>query len=448
MAQGLGGRRPINPHIARLAKAMKARGAGSLSEGAANATGAPPAPHKPGFHPLAVLKNFEPGKPLTGKDMAQAARALTVLETRPVIHGYKGIIREEEKAKAAEAAGLGRLGERTSGNVSSTYKNIAASEAETLARQSALGKQLTTGAANIAHTGNQELAGMQTGALGDYENQLQMRGAPQGGGAQEALAQAVASQQATENTDNQAAQQFAASQAANNGSLAAAMAASAQMQGGAAVGGINRDIINRTGEANQKADQSISGAREKLGEAKAAYGPAFTKNLLGLRGNEQKFILGKAAVAGEKAKLGLEGEKLTAEQEQNAIQNKLNQQKANASSTSAQASLINAQVNKWEAEHPNASSSAAGKKRQEVKQEVREVRSMLPSLVAEAGAPPWAAKSGNKPVPLNKAINLFVGHANSKVSADPALVKRVIEHWVKKHYAKVSKDPNGNSLGR
>ena len=172
MAQGLGGRRAINPHIARLAQAMKVAGNGSLAAGAANATAAP---NKPAYHPLAVLKSFDPNKPLTGKDMAQAARALTVLETRPVIHGYKGIIREEEKAKSAEAEGLGKLGERTSGNVSDTYKNIAASEAETLARQSALGKQLTTGSANIARTGNQELAGMQKGALGGYENQLQMR---------------------------------------------------------------------------------------------------------------------------------------------------------------------------------------------------------------------------------------------------------------------------------
>lgn len=418
MAIGPGGSgRVSSPYIQRLAQRMKVQGQGSLTAGAADA--AQKAPPKPGFHPLQVLKNYEPGKLLSGKEMREYARALSVAETRPAIHGYKGLIKEGEKAKGEEVAGLGKLGERTAGNVTGVYGTLATSGADALARQTALGNQLTAGSAAIAKAGGAELTANQTGALGDYEKQLQMRGAPAGGGAQEALAQAVASQQATQNTDSQAAQQFAGSQAANSASLASAMAGSAQMQGGQAVGNINRDIVNRTGEANQKYDQNINGLREKLGEAKAAYGTSFAKNLLGVRGEERKFLLGKQAVAGEKTKLGLEGKKLTAEQEQNEIANRIAQQNANSSATSAAASALNATTNAWEAKHPGASSGEAAKYRKETKANILDIHSLLPQATA-AIAPNERDNLPTYQAYIQKSLGKTVS---------PALIQKVLKQW-------------------
>jgi hypothetical protein len=466
MAQGLGGNRIRNPHIGRLAQAIAARGQGSLSAAAADgvqllsatkpqpATGNEPKvgigtglpvtkPPKPapapggktqttgGFHPWKVLEDYKPGKPLSGKEMREYARALAVTETKPQIHGYAGLVRESEKAKKQEAAGLGKLGARTSGNVSDVYSNIAKSEAENIARQQALGSQLTTNAAGIASTSNAELAAQQSGALGSYESQLAQRGAPSGGGAQEALAQAVAAQTAAQSTDNQAAQQFAASQAANSNQLAAAMAGSAAMQGGSAVGAINRDTVNRVGESNQRYDQSINGLREKLGEAKSAFGTDFAKNLLSLRGNEQKFILGKDAVAGNKEKLSAEKEaaKAAAAEANAAAAAKTGENAQDQSNADRQFELELKKFGlaEWEAKHPNAASGEAQKQQKKLGEEVKEVKTLIPTIVTELGKVP-------KGTPPNKVLQTYIAKVNSTASANPTVVAKVLKAWWNKGY--------------
>lgn len=377
-------------------------------------TGQAKAPGKPKFNPMGVLKGLSTSGLLSPKQLNAAARALTVLETRPEIHGYKQITTELQKEKAREAGGLETLGRRTAGETADTYRNIAQSEADSLAHQQALGSKLTQQSGAIAAQSAQSLAGTQTNALGDLTSQLQQRGSPQGGSAQEALAQAVASQQAAQNTNSQAAQQFASSQAANFGSLGAAMAQATQMQGGQAIGGIARTTVGRIGESNAKYNQGIRETMGKLAEAKGSYGSKFTKNLLGLREGEQKYQLGQEAVRGDK-------ESLAAQVASDKASNEVARENAKSSRISAQASALNASINQYEAEHPNASNSDIKEKRQEVKQEVREVRSMLPSLLVEAGRPPK-----NK-----QELNALIGLANTKAGADPALVRKILVNWWK-----------------
>lgn len=422
----------MNPHIARLAKAMRVSGRSAISAaapvagsmaGAAAAGGAAPgvAPKgKPAYHPLQAIKNLPNGE-LTPQQQAQYARALSVLETRPAIHGFKQIAKQLHGERESTAKGLGNLGNELQGGVTDTYKNIAQSEAQNLARQNQLGAQLTQQSGQIAQAGGTELAGMQEGALGDYEKQLQMRGAPGAGGAQQALASAVANQQATQNADSQASQQFAASQGSSYGALASQMAGAAQMQGGAAVGQIGRDILSRVGQSNQKYNESIQTAEGKLGEAKASYGPTFVKNLGTVHGEQQKFRLGQEAVQGEKAKLA-------ATEKQNAAANRINQEKAEASLTSAAASAKSAAVANYKAHNPAASSGELAKRQKEVTQETNEVKTLIPSLVGTYGSPFKAPKN----VSLGKALAAFTLKLNEKASADPALVQKVINEWAKK----------------
>lgn len=431
---GLAGRTGLINRIAR-AKALAGKppkglgpgpGPGAAAPGGGANAGAGNGPNKkPGFHPFQALKEMEAGKVLTPQQLARGARALTVLETRPEIHGYKQIAKQLGQERDLQSQGLENLGKRTSGNVSSVYKDIAASEAQNLARQQALGEQFNNQAKSIASEGSQSLVGMQKGVLGDEAAQQQLRGAPGGGEAQQALANAVAAQQAHQAQDAEASRNYAASQAASYNALGMGMAGATQMQGGETVGQIGRDIIGRTAESNQKFNANIQTALGKLSEAKASFGPKETKNLLALREGENKLRLGQEAVQGNKAKLGLEGQKLREEQRQNSISNKISQQNANTSETSAHASLINAMVNKWEAEHPNASSGAAGKHRQEVKQEVREVRSLIPSLVGAYGSPLRPPKGVNP----QKALSIFTVKMNEKASANPTIVARVLQHW-------------------
>lgn len=418
MRTGLGTHRRSRSPREGLVRGIAARPprAGGSTSGAAAESGAAPGAGKQKFHPLRFFKRLEAGDSLTGKQLVRGARALTALETRPEVHGYALLAKQLHNERETEAQGLGKLGSTLQGGVTDVYKNIAASEADSLARQQALGGQLNAASAGIASQGQQGLTSMQTGQLGDLTASLQARGAPGGGAAQQELANAVAQQQQAQSANSQAAQQFAAQQGSSYGQLGAMMAGAAQMQGGAAVGGIGQTILGRIGASNQKYDESIQSARQKLADAKALKGAKLVKNLLGLRGEEQKYELGKAAVTSEK-------EKLAAQIAQDKASNQIAQQNADSSRISAMASARNAAINEWEARHPGASNGEKAKHRKEVTHEVGEVKALIPSVIAELGRPPKNPKE----------LNQFIGKVNSKASADPQLIRHVIKNWYEKH---------------
>ncbi len=397
-----------------------ASAAGGAAPGAGQpAPPAPPAPPAgPKYNPGKVLGNLPKSGLLTPKQLRAEARALSVLETRDTIHGYKQLATQLEQEKAADAKGLGVLGANLQGGVTSVYKNIAESEAQNLARQNQLGQQLNQQSGAIAQAGTQELTGMQQGALGDYEKQLEMRGAPGAGGAQQALASAVANQQATQNADSQASQQFAASQGSSYGALASQMAGAAQMQGGAAVGQIGRDVLSRVGQSNQKYNEGIQTALGKLADTKATRGASFVKTLGELNEGNRKFKLGLDTVRGNK-----EGQKL--------------KEKENEEAKAENAKKFNLELKKfglaqWEAHHPNAGEHKTNEKKQEIRQEVKEVKALIPSVIAELGGPPRGPKQ----------LNYLIGKITGPASADPALVRKVLENWWTKHLQKVKSQGN------
>lgn len=441
-----------NQNLVRLGRKMRTRGEAALAggsvvahaaaNGAAPGAGAPkpPAPAGGGekkFNPLAALSGLETGKVLTGKQLAQGARALTALELRPQLHGYKQLANQLTQERNETNAGLGKLGTELQGNVGSVYNNIGASSAQSTGAQTAIASMLNQQAGQIAQQGSDNLTKMQTGALGDYTQALAMRGAPGGGSAQQQLTEAAAQQQAAQSANSQASQQFAAAQGASGAQLQAALGSAAQLQGGAAVGGIGRDVLGRVGESNQKYGESIQTALGKLADVKATKGATMTKNLLGLREGEQKFLLGKQAVQGEKAKLGLEGQELQVEKEQNTVENQINQEKASASLTSAAASARNAAVAAYKAHHPAASSGELAERKKEIRQDTNEVKALIPGMVSAYGAPKTP-----------KQLNQFILALNGKASADPTLVQKVVKAWWQERLKGLSKDPNGAALGR
>ncbi|MBS1863002.1 MAG: hypothetical protein JSS68_14975 [Actinobacteria bacterium] len=389
------------------------------------ATPKPPAPPKPAYNPLKVLEGLKTGELLTPQQMTAASKALAVLETRPEIHGYKEIATQLGNEKAATDKGLEQLRNRTIGQVGNVYKGIAQTEAESLARQQALSSQLGQQTAQIGQTSANALATMQQGAIGALNQNIALRGGEAGGGsAQQQLAAAVAGQREAQATDAQAAQDFALSQGATTQGLLAGVAASEQARGGETAGQIGRDVASRQSESDLKYGESQRTALNKLAEAKASVGPKEVKDMLELRANEQKYGLGKAAVAGEKAKLaqgaeelGLKGEELQVEREQNAIQNKIDQQKANASTTSAAASAENAATDAWKARHP----AATAKEVEKAQKYIGEVKAYLPSAVSTYGPP-------KNP----KQLNQFIGAVNKEVSAPPQIVRSVLERWFAK----------------
>lgn len=427
MASGLGaGGTP------RLGRAIALRASGKEPK-------APKAPKKPVFNPRKALLGIGSTELLTPEQEDTAARALTGLEVRPQVKGYNRNAKLFGQEKQREAKGLTALGQRNAGEVAGVYKNIAQSAAQSLATENALSGALSGQSAAIASQGAQQLGAESKAAVEPLTAQLQIRGAEgTAGTAQAQLAQAVAAQSAAQASQGTAAQQAAASQGAGYTGLLGAEALSTQARGGEAIGSIARDAANRVGESNAKFNTNIQLERGKASEAKAASGEDFVKNLLGIRGEQQKFKLGQQAVGSERAKLGLEGKKLESETEQNAIANKIAQQKANASTTSSNASALsasasarNAATAAWKAKHPEASRKEAKK----AEEYIGEVKSYLPSAVATYGAPKNA-----------KQLNQFIGAVNKEVSASPQIVRSVLERWFKKREAQNTVEAAKNAL--
>lgn len=395
---------------------------GKGAAGAAPAAGAGKG-KKPKFNPWKVLEGLETGSVLSPKQMRAAANALTVLETRPEIHGYKEIATQLGKQRDAASAGLAALGTRTSGQVSDVYTNIAAQAQQQLATQQALAQRLGQEAAAINAQGAQGLEATQEGAVGALNANIAARGGAGGGSAQQALSDAVAAQRAQQAQEGQAAQQFALSQGAATTGLLAGMAGATQARGGEAIGQIGRDIASRTADSNMKFNENIQTAMGKLAEAKASRGAKKVKNLLELRGAEQKHELGKAAVASEKQKLQLEQQENAEDREQQDFENALSLEKLG--------------LERWKAHHPNASNDEVREKKEDLRQERREVKALIPGLVSAYGAPK-----------TSKQLNQFINAVNGKASADPAIVQKVVKHWWEERLKKLSNDPNGASLGR
>lgn len=382
---------------AAAAKGGAAPGAGNAGRGRGGKGGS-------GYNPLAKLKELETGKVLTGKDITRAANALTVLETRPQIRGYARLAKQLAGERESEVKGLGRLGTQLQSGVTNVYRNIAQTEAQALATQQALANQLNQTSAGIASQGAADLTAMQNTQTQGVADALSARGAPGGGTAQQELAAAVAAQQVSQSANSQAQQQFAAQQGSSYGNLAAMMAGATQQQGGAAVGGIGQTVIQRIAKSGSEFGGDIREARAKQAEAKASRGATFNKNLLSLRGQEQEFMLGKQAVRSEKEKLALSKQEAAEARKQRGIENSQWAQEFG--------------LKTWEAQHPNAGSNEVKEKKQEIKQDVNEVKSLIATVVGAEGSPK------NK-----QQLNALIGALNSKASANPTLVRKVAQRW-------------------
>lgn len=249
---------------------------------------------------------YNPRQVLSGGGLRRGARALTRLTIKPQTGAYRRLSAELRGEQGAEALGLAHLGQRTTGTVSDTYRNLAQSQAEEIARQSALGGLLQQNVGSNVQASQAALQGQQGGELGSYLQSAALRGAPGGGVAQQQLAALVAAQSQRQAGDSVAQQNFAASQAGSFSGLQAGMASASQMQGATAQADIQRDTANRIAESDLKYGQDIREAQGKLAEAKALKGSTQVQNLTTLREQERNYLLGKAATRqrAQAAKLG------------------------------------------------------------------------------------------------------------------------------------------------
>src|ERR1044072_4113551 len=106
-------------------------------------------------NPMAVLAQLESGKVLNGKELSAAARALTALELRPQLHGYRQLANQLAREKKVEATGLQNLGSRVSGEIGGSYAAAGKADAGTTASQQAIANQLNQTSSQIASQGAQ-----------------------------------------------------------------------------------------------------------------------------------------------------------------------------------------------------------------------------------------------------------------------------------------------------
>src|SRR5262249_37268003 len=157
--------------------------------------------------------------------------------------------------------GLQASGDRATGNVSDAYRNMAQSAAEGLARQNAIGNLLRQRTGEIGQRAQTEAAQHQQGALGSYMQGLQLRGAPGGGAAHQALPNQAAAEQTRAAGAAQAANDYANMSAGAYQQFGSGQAAANQQRGTEAIGTLQRDIASRIAQNALSSAQDVNEAR-------------------------------------------------------------------------------------------------------------------------------------------------------------------------------------------
>lgn len=376
--------------------------------------------HKNSLHKF--LAGLDPKKPLDINQMIRVARAEGRLQTLPQIHAYKRLAKELRGEKRAEAKGYERLGRRTSKSVGSVYHSLAQEEAQNLASQQAIGNQLVTSQAQTGAAFGKGLAQGQSAQLGNYERSRAATGAPAGGQAQQQLAQIVAAQQSSAAADAKAAQGLAVSQAASSSQLAGGLAGSAALQGATAQAGIKTSILGRIAESNMKYGQDIREAKGKAADAKATKGAAVVQALQALRGQEQQYLLGKAATRqnAQAAKLSAQTQLQTNRQDNRT--SRANNAATNATSRANNQADIRAQ-NQQSQQQSAADRKAAKKARRHDQQAVRH---LVKQQIKSFGPP----KSKKQIDALEHYIRTQGAFGDNEVN----LVARIVHNLLKKKH--------------
>lgn len=278
---------------------------------------------KKGLGPL-----YNPSAMLGGRKLKGAAKKLTKLEIGPQARSYERLAQQLAQQGQQVGTGLQALGDRTSGVVQNTYKNLATSVAENLARQKAIGETLQSRLAGVGSQAGQELGTQQGAALGSYIQGLGLKGAPGGGAAQQALAERAQAEQARQQQAAAAANQYGAMSAGAYNAYAAGQGAAQQQRGGESVAAIQRDIANRIAQGNLTTSQNVQEALGKATDIRALKGPTMLKNLLALREGERTFGLNQQAA-------NLNAAKFQASLAQNAVENKRSKERNRTSRQNA-----------------------------------------------------------------------------------------------------------------
>lgn len=204
---------------------------------------------------------LNPTTPLAGKSLQTAATQLTNAELKPKLSAL------DQQLATTTQQGTALVGK--AGNV---YQQVAANEAQNVARQNALGGLLGAGLANVGASSRASLDQQAAAEAQRQQADASLRGGGLSGGSSDQVAQAITGLRGRSDAIQRSAENTAALQTSNWGNLTNAMGESRGLHAGE----VQSELLNRLAGQQVKINQSKADLQSTRGDTQA-------KNLQTLR---------------------------------------------------------------------------------------------------------------------------------------------------------------------
>ena len=266
---------------------------------------------------------LDPGHSLSGRELWRLDKAISRIETQPLINAYRRQASRYRRDMRRDMRGYERLRKNTTRQVRGGYKvldrqNAAAQQAT---RQDGVNLQ-----SQIAQTQQQAQADMsaqQQGIMGGQLDALAGQNIQPGqSSSQAALAQAVANAQAAQSQAGADWQSLGALSAQGANLTALNTRQADRSARASALSSINQNIMSRKAQARADYGEARREVLGKLADQKALIGPTRLKNLMDLRESERKYKNERLAIMQDRAQANADNALDWAKQREDARHNR------------------------------------------------------------------------------------------------------------------------------
>lgn len=385
---------------------------------------------------------YEPTKPLTKEALRNAVRQAVNFQLNPTLRMQDRASQELIKQRELDLSNIGTQGAQATNNIGAYYKDLASKEAARLAEQKASGAAQTGAVAQAGVDTQAAIAGAGNAAqsgIGAYEGQSI--------GARDRLAQMIAQQQAGAAQNSNALNAQAQGQASGFQNFLTGLSAASGMRGGEQLSDIGRQVQNRLTETRNEYGKELGKIRNDKLELLMQRPELANKVLMEMRDKEQTNALSRAALgikkeeASKEDRSGIEYAKVNARElikVKKLEQQQRLQELAAAGASNAELAGIKAQYSK---EIIELQQKGYGKGKGNSGAGGYQPFGKTFSYLRNSPVKPKTLATSKK---ARKAAydKLRVYGASDKIA------RQAIKKYIKQWNRRLSKDPNGPSLGR
>ncbi len=233
---------------------------------------------------------YNPNKMLSGKPLANFARATTRIELLPGIRERQGQLADSRKAQARDVQALSKMGERLRGESMGVAQKLEGYGAQNLALQQGVTSQAQARLSANAQASTDRLNQLQSSVLGEQMSALAAQKITPGGSAgDQAMARLASQQQASNEDAAQSWQGMSGAAGANAERQSINMASAQQNEAQNQQLAMARNIASRMADTRAAGAEERRGLRRELGTIRATKGATFLKNLMAARREQQQF---------------------------------------------------------------------------------------------------------------------------------------------------------------